>query len=129
MQRGNCLCGAVSFAVGVSVDGPIACHCRQCRRQSGHVFAAVPAPWAALRFDRDEGLTWYRASDRARRGFCRSCGSTLFWQGRNSPTVMVAMGALEAPTGLRLGAHYWVGHKGDYYDIDDGLPRFQGGDS
>jgi len=30
---------------------------------------------------------------------------------------MVAMGALEAPTGLRLSGHYWVEEKGDYYDL------------
>jgi hypothetical protein len=32
---------------------------------------------------------------------------------------MVAMGALEAPTGLRLSGHYWVEEKGDYYDLAD----------
>ena len=33
------------------------------------------------------------------------------------------MGALDAPTGLRLGKHIFVADKGDYYDIADGLPQ------
>lgn len=32
-----------------------------------------------------------------------------------------ALGALDAPTGFRLEEHIFVAHKGDYYDIADGL--------
>ena len=35
----------------------------------------------------------------------------------------VALGCIDAPTGLRLERHIWVGDKGDYYDIADGLPQ------
>jgi len=31
----------------------------------------------------------------------------------------------EPPTGVRLAKHTFVGDKGDYYDIDDGLPQSQ----
>jgi len=123
MEKGECLCGAVAFEFDADPDRVIACHCRQCRRQSGHYFSAVAASKAGLRFDRDDGLKWYRASDIARRGFCGTCGSTLFWWPDEGPVTMVAMGSLEAPTGLRLGGHYWVNAKGDYYDIADGLPQ------
>jgi hypothetical protein len=37
--------------------------------------------------------------------------------------VAVAMGVFEGPTSLRLAKHTFVGDKGDYYDIDDGLPQ------
>jgi hypothetical protein len=32
----------------------------------------------------------------------------------------VAMGALDAPTGMKLSKHTFVGDKGDYYEIVDG---------
>ena len=42
MLRGTCLCGSVSVEVaGPFEHQPEACHCRMCRKQSGHVGAAV----------------------------------------------------------------------------------------
>ena len=35
----------------------------------------------------------------------------------------VALGLFDAPTGLRISKHTFVGDKGDYYEIDDGVPQ------
>ena len=127
MVRGGCLCGAVRFRVAADLADPIACHCKECRRQSGHYFAAVAAPGAALAFDAEHGLAWYGHTDIAARGFCRNCGTTLFWRGKDAPDVMIAMGALDDTGALRLSAHYWVSEKGDYYRIADSLPQHDRG--
>jgi len=37
-------------------------------------------------------------------------------------------GTLDSPTGLRTAAHIFVDDAGDYYEIDDDLPHFSGGD-
>ena len=126
MNRGSCLCGAVSYTIEAPLEDPLACHCKQCRRQSSHVFAAAHAPKAAVRFDSDRGLRWYRASAKAMRGFCGECGSSLFWRPDAGERIAVALGALEEPTGLRLGRHVWIEAMGDYYDIADGLPQDRG---
>ncbi|PWE29321.1 aldehyde-activating protein [Maritimibacter sp. 55A14] len=126
MQKGSCLCGAVAFSLEAEPDAPLVCHCKQCRQWTGHVFSATGVPLEALRFSRDETLTWYRASPVATRGFCRVCGSSLFWKADTGGRVNVAMGSLEAPTGLRLARHVWVDFKGDYYEIADGLPQETG---
>ena len=125
MQHGSCLCGAVRFFIDGPMRPVLACHCGQCRKQSGHVWATTSVAEADLTLDRDDGLAWYRSSDTARRGFCRLCGSSLFWQPDDAPRIAVAAGALDAPTGLRLGGHVFVADKGDYYEIGDGLPQFQ----
>jgi len=39
--------------------------------------------------------------------------------------IAIAMGAFESLTGTRLAKHTFVADKGDYYDIDDGLPQSQ----
>ncbi|MCG6858134.1 MAG: GFA family protein, partial [Salaquimonas sp.] len=44
VRRGSCLCGAISFAVTGPMRPVVACHCNQCRKQSGHFFAATDAP-------------------------------------------------------------------------------------
>jgi hypothetical protein len=36
-------------------------------------------------------------------------------------------GAFEAPTDLHMDGHIYYGHKGDYYEVKDGLPRYQTG--
>ena len=70
-----------------------------------------------------ENLTWFRSSEKVRRGFCATCGSFLFWEPVGGATIEVAMGAFEAPTGTRLARHIFVADKGDYYEIGDGLPQ------
>jgi hypothetical protein len=123
MARGSCLCGAVTFEVAGALPGPDACHCSQCRKSSGHYFASTDVPRAALAVAGAEHVTWYRSSDKVRRGFCSVCGSPLFWDPIGRDWTAVAMGAFETPTGTRLAKHIFTADKGDYYDIADGLPQ------
>ena len=115
---GTCLCGAVAFRASGRATAAHECHCRQCRRWSGHVWAYVSMRWQALEFTHEGGLRWYRHSPRATRGFCGECGSTLFWRRDGSARVDVSAGALDAPTGLRLGSDSFPQFKGDYYHLD-----------
>ena len=124
---GRCLCGAVRFEVTGAVSEPHACHCSQCRRQSGHYVVATSARRADFKLTRDDGLRWYRSSDIARRGFCGRCGSVLFWDD-GGDDISINVGSLDQPTGLRLARHIYVDDKADYYDIDDPLPKFAGYD-
>ena len=123
MHRGSCLCGAISFEVDCELPAPDACHCSQCRKSSGHYWASTDVPRAAVAIDGEDRITWYRSSEKVRRGFCSVCGSSLFWDPVDRDTIAIAMGAFEAPTGTRLGIHIYVDDKGDYYDIADGLPQ------
>ena len=122
-HTGSCLCGGVTFTVAGPLAPASACHCGQCRRQSGHVWASTHVPDDQLTLTAQEGLRWYRSSDRAQRGFCGTCGSFLFWKAEGEAATSIAMGALDAPTGLHLARHIFVADKGDYYDITDDLPR------
>ena len=123
MHRGSCLCGAVSFEVADELRPPDACHCSQCRRVSGHYWASTNVRREALALSGEENVTWFRSSESVRRGFCSTCGSALFWDPLGKPVIAVAMGAFDAPTRTRLELHIFVAHKGDYYDIADGLPQ------
>jgi hypothetical protein len=60
-----------------------------------------------------------------RRGFCRTCGSSLFWDPPHKDWIGVAMGAFDPPTDTKLRIHIFVSEKGDYYEIADGLPQNQ----
>jgi len=123
---GGCLCGAVRFQVNAPFDGARACHCSQCRKQSGHYFVgARVSDWHDVEITGSESVTWYRASDEAQRGFCSLCGSHLFWVG-DSGRGAVTAASVDTPTGLSLLGHMFVSDKGDYYEIEDGLPQSAG---
>ena len=124
---GQCLCGAVRFEVSGPLAAPHACHCRQCRRQSGHHTASTHVKRTDFSLTADRGLKWYRSSDYAERGFCAECGSSLLWDD-GGDHVYISMGSLDQPTGLTLASHIYADEKADYYDIADGLPKFAGFD-
>ena len=125
MHRGSCLCGAVSFEVEGELTPPDACHCSQCRKASGHYWASTDVLRDAVTIRGEDKVGWYQSSDKVRRGFCKTCGSSLFWDPVQSEKVAVAMGAFDDPTGTRLHMHIFVAEKGDYYDIADGLPQHE----
>jgi hypothetical protein len=120
---GGCLCGAVRYEVRGPLRPVVACHCTQCRRMTGHFLAATAARDADFGLTRDSSLKWYSASPNARRGFCSSCGSTLFWRGDGRDYVAIAAGSIDGATGLKLVQHIYTADKGDYYELDDGAPQ------
>ncbi|MEQ8667477.1 MAG: GFA family protein [Rhodospirillales bacterium] len=123
---GSCLCGAVRYRTNAPLGpGFNACHCTQCRKQSGHHAAYVAAGRAAdVTIDGAGNVTWYRASDTAKRGFCRICGSQLFWVPDDGGTFDVSGGTLDEHPPIALTGHIFVADKGAYYDIADGLPTY-----
>jgi hypothetical protein len=126
LKRGACLCGRVSFTVAGDIRTPDACHCVQCRKQSGHYFASTNVPRAILVVTGQESVSWYQSSVNVRRGFCSTCGSFLFWDPPARDWIAIAMGAFDTPTATHLEKHIFVADKGDYYDITDGLPQSLG---
>lgn len=125
MHKGSCLCGAVTFTVKGALPGPDACHCTICRKHSGHYYAGTDVKKSALTIAGEQNITWYQSSPKVRRGFCATCGSSLFFDPPHLDWIGVAMGAFDGPTDTKLAIHIFVADKGDYYDIADGLPQNQ----
>lgn len=123
MHKGSCLCGAVRFEVEGELPPPDACHCTNCRKHSGHYFVSTDVPRSAVAVHGEDKITWYQSSDKARRGFCSVCGSSLFWDPLYRDWTGIALGAFDKPTGTHLKIHIFVAEKGDYYEIADGLPQ------
>lgn len=125
VHKGSCLCGRITFVVTGELEPPDACHCVQCRKHSGHYFASTDVPKAAVAISGQEHLTWYHSSAKVRRGFCSTCGSSLFFDPPAREWMGIAMGAFDTPTSTHLKMHIFVAEKGDYYEIADGLPQNQ----
>ena len=126
ITRGGCFCGAVQYEVKGPLRGVINCHCDQCTKLNGHYGAHSKARKENITLTKDEGLTWYKISEAARRGFCRKCGSGLFWEQFSQDAMGIIAGSLETPTGLETIGHIFVSEKSDFYEIDDDIRQFPG---
>ena len=122
MHQGGCLCGAVRYRV----DGAAA------RRRSSATAACAgertarrrrtrPARVSSSSSTRGDDLRWHE-HDGARRGFCAVCGSRLFWD-RGRPTISIAAGSVDEPTGLTTSRHIYTESAGDWDDAGRGGRR------
>lgn len=123
---GGCLCGAVRYRLIPPLRPVVACHCSQCRRTSGNYVSATAVSRERFALTREEGLAWYRSSARAQRGFCRNCGTSLFWSADARDTIAIMAGTIDGDTGLRTVAHICVADKGDYYELPPSVPQYDG---
>jgi len=123
---GGCLCGAIRYTVRGPLRGVLLCHCGQCRRWHGHLGAYTSAARAHVILEDAEALVWFASSEHGRRGFCASCGSSLFFEATGETRLAIAAGSLDQPSGLEVIGHEYVADKADYVRIDDDLPAASG---
>ena len=114
IARGSCLCGAVRFTVDGALRPVVACHCEQCRKQTGNYVTATSAPRGAVEVS--GAVRWFQTSQAARRGFCPTCGSALFWDGPGANLAIMA-GAFDGDPGLELAGHIFCADRATWYDL------------
>jgi len=122
--RGKCLCGNVRFKASGEVKRVSACYCGQCRKQNGGGAFYGAELQGQLSIEDESSLTWYDSSQKAKRGFCGICGSSLFWIANKDPSYFdVSLGALDDSTDLILDAHIFVDSCPSYMSIADTAPH------
>lgn len=81
IRTGGCQCGAIRYRVSAAPAGIWACHCNQCRKQSGSAFGlSMSLPLDALEWTAGEPKVWMRKADSGHIVdclFCGNCGSRL----------------------------------------------------
>ena len=127
---GGCLCGGVRFTIDALPAQISVCHCDMCRRWTGGPMMAIH-PDKPIRLDKDDSLNWYRSSDWASRGFCSTCGASLFYRLAETPGDLIATaGALDHPsrvTGLK--SEIFIDEKPEFYDFAGDRPRLTGAEA
>ena len=115
VPAGRCLCGSISFTVTGPLRGVVNCHCHRCRRWTGHHMAATSAAVADIELEGESLLGWYHPVEHASYGFCRECGSSLFWRASDQPERWsICAGTLDPPTHLVTTDALWVSEASDY---------------
>jgi len=123
VYKGHCLCGAVTFAAK-NLSDIWYCHCKQCQHLTGLYIAAAGVKRADI--DISGPVNWLPISEKSQSGHCRKCGSYMFWDMYDQDNISVLTGNIEDTAGLEVKGHIFVEEKGDYYEITDGLPQFEG---
>ncbi len=123
--QGKCLCGAVQFEVD-DVHEIDVCHCSTCRNWNGGPFVGADIR-GQVTFTSDSTLTWFASSEWAKRGFCSTCGSSLFYRlNEQDDFWSISAGVFDLPAGLSIGKEIFVDEKPDYYDFSGDQPRYTG---
>ncbi len=107
-QTGKCLCGAVQILAASPKDHFDAWHCSMCRKWGGGPFFAVECG-ADVEFRGSENITTFASSEWAERGFCKSCGTHLFYRLRETNQY-------EVPAGLFNSTQHWDFHQQIFID-------------
>lgn len=122
---GSCLCGGIQFRCETPSLWCAHCHCSLCRRAHGTAFVTwVGIDEKKFTLISKDTLCWYRSSSDSERGFCATCGSTLFFRSERWPgEIHVARANIDSEIDLEPSAHaYWNGHV-DWFECKDELPK------
>ena len=92
----------------------------------GHLGAYSSAARTDVLIEDSDALDWFVSSARGRRGFCRACGSSLFFEAVGGSRLAITAGSLDQPSGLEVIGHEYVADKADYVRLDDDLPARAG---
>ncbi len=115
-NNASCLCGAVKIsAVNVS-DQAGACHCGTCRKWVGGPFMAVDCG-TDVSFEGEEDLGIYASSDWAERGFCKKCGSNLFYKLKETGQYIMAVGIFDDSETFVFDHQVFIDEKPGYYSF------------
>ena len=119
---GGCQCGRVRYRVTEPLGRANLCHCRMCQRATGNAFA----PLVSARGVVFEGTpARFASSDVAERGFCRDCGTPLFYAPAGSEVIELMIGTLDDPDAAVPELHYGVESQVSWLHLSDEWPRFE----
>lgn len=126
-HSGGCACGAVRYRVTGPLRPIVGCHCRECRRISGHYMAATQTRRADLAIDGEAAIRWYASSPGVQRGFCGTCGGHLFFARDGGALISILAGSLDRADDLPFIGDIHAAEKGDYYPPNPARPQLDRG--
>lgn len=111
---GTCLCGAVRLLPQQTGKHLGACHCGMCRKWGGGPYLAVECG-TEVTFEGEDSIGVFSSSDWAQRGFCKQCGSHLFYQLKESGQYFAPAGLFGDALELEFNHQVFIDEKPSYY--------------
>lgn len=113
---GRCLCGKVGVTAHNMEQSVCACHCQMCRKWSGGV-ALFTNCGTDVEWQGSEYISVYSSSDWAERGFCKVCGSSLFYRIKEGLHYHIPMALFNDAENVTFDAQIFIDKKPDYYQF------------
>lgn len=113
-RSGRCLCGAVTVRAKAMPKDVGACHCTMCRRWGGGPFVEAPCG-PDVDFTGEEHIAIYSSSEWAERGFCRQCGTHLFYRLKQTRGHHLPLGLFDSDDELTMTLQVFVDERPTYY--------------
>ncbi|MEM8541249.1 MAG: GFA family protein [Pseudomonadota bacterium] len=97
---GGCQCGALRYKLTSNINDPHLCHCRMCQKAAGNYFMPLGGVKRAdFQITRGEP-SWFHSSGPVRRGFCKNCGTPLFFETVDYDGMSITLGSLDDPASV-----------------------------
>lgn len=128
---GGCQCGAVRYEIAAPPVELFACHCIECRRQSGSIHGlSLIVPRAGFSTNGGPLATWSRGTDSGNVLHCRFCATcgTRIWH-ESDPrreTVSVKAGTLDEAFGVSRAVRIWTSRMLPGVVLPPGVTSFDG---
>jgi len=123
---GQCLCGEVKYNAKIR-GGAGACHCAMCRRWSSGPYMSAHAH-GKIEFQGSENIRNFSSSQWAERGFCKNCGSNLYYHllpraGVPDGEYILAAGTVDDQSVLEFDHEVYVDGAPGWYRFDNESER------
>ncbi len=121
----QCLCGAVTVEAAQCATHVGACHCSMCRQWGGGPYLAVDCG-SDVTFGGEENIERYQSSDWAERGFCRKCGTHLFYHLKEPSKYIMTAGLFGDLEGATFDHQIFIDEKPAWYDFANATKNMTG---
>lgn len=112
---GKCLCQKVTITIESFDPNLGACHCNMCRSWAAGPYLAVKAT-GKVDFTPKEDVGIYNSSEWAERGFCKNCGSSLFYRLKKDQSYFLSATLFDEKK-LNFDHQVFIDEKPTYYDF------------
>ena len=126
--KGGCLCGSVSFECSAEPMFQANCHCNDCQKSGGGVYASFAFVDESTISISGEMGSYEHLSDSGStmtRHFCRECGSPVFHQNSRAPTRLgVRVGLIDAADWFKPQANVYASRRIPSTPVDPEITAF-----
>ena len=113
-KTGKCLCGSVSISAKEIKPQVGACHCSMCRKWGAGPFLGVDCG-SDVKFTNEKNINRFQSSEWAERGFCKNCGTHLFYRLKTEDQYIIPADLFDGLEGLEFDHQIFIDQKPDFY--------------
>ena len=112
--QGQCLCGAIQVTAKQVAKSIGACHCSMCTNWTGGPLLTIDCG-TEVSFKGEVNIAVFNSSEWAERGFCKQCGSHLFYLLKETKQYFIPAGLFNKLEEFTLDHQVFIDEKPNYY--------------